>query len=188
MKFTVNRILYWQEAKRPLATGGAANLCYPPPPSGASWSPATTATSATQIEEAGRAHLSYSPTLASASYFVDVIFQEDVPLPDLYVAGINPYSGTNVVITVCNQGAGGAGSSFTRLAHWIAPLPTGQGWWKVIVDLGTPAIAAGQCATVSYPSSSPVGYHNEYHVDADSQFAVSESNESNNRTILWWDR
>lgn len=133
--------------------------------------------------------LNAMPTAESASmYFVDVIFEETVPKPDLYISNINPFSGSNVVITVCNQGAGNAGTSYTRLAHWAAPLPTGQGQWLVIIDLYTPAIAAGQCTNVSYGSSSPVGYHNEYHVDADSLGGVSETSETNNRLILYWNR
>jgi hypothetical protein len=134
--------------------------------------------------------LNAMPTAESASmYFVDVIFQEPPPpLPDMYVSNINPFSGTNVVMTVCNTGPSDVGATYTRLAHWVAPLPTGAGHWQVIVDVSTPAIPAGQCRDVSYPSSSPVGYHNEYHVDADSLGAVAESNESNNRTILFWNR
>lgn len=138
--------------------------------------------------------LNAMPTAESASYFfVDVIFEEYVPpppKPDLYIGDINPFSGTKVSITVCNGGAADVTvNTYTRLAHWVAPLPTGPGWWQEIIDLFTPGpIPVGQCKLVEYTTPSAVGYHHEYHVDADSQNQVSESNETNNRAIRTWDR
>ncbi|MFL6199672.1 MAG: DUF4082 domain-containing protein [Thermoanaerobaculia bacterium] len=136
--------------------------------------------------------LNAMPTAESASYFfVDVIFQEDVPpppKPDLVISDINPFSGTKVVMKVCNVGNADAGQSYTRLHHWVAPLPTGQGWVQTFVDVYTNPIPAGQCGYPELNDPSAVGYHHEYTVDADSQNQVSESNETNNRAKLTWDR
>lgn len=135
--------------------------------------------------------LNAMPTSQSASmYFIDVIFEEPAPLPDLYIGDINPFSGSKVVISVCNGGNADVTTyTYTRLAHWKAPLPTGPGAWQVIVDIYTPGpIPAGQCKPVEYASPSPVGYHHEYHVNADSTNRVVESNENNNGAVRYWDR
>lgn len=129
------------------------------------------------------------PTTQSASYFyVDVIFEETVPVlrPDLYVGGINPYDRANVQITLCNGGTGDAGASTTQFSHWLAPLSGGPGSWKPAVFISFPAIPANTCATRSMPSASLSGYHNEYHVWADVHNVVDESDETNNYGKGWW--
>lgn len=133
------------------------------------------------------------PTSSSASYFfVDVIFEEYVPpapKPDLYVREIWPFDGQNVQITVCNNGNADSGAFNTRLWHWVAPLPTGQGWWKTMTDnIAFPNVPAGnQCVTRSFASSSLRPYRNEYHVWADIGGVVAESDENNNRAVRVWE-
>lgn len=129
------------------------------------------------------------PNSSSASYyFIDVIFEEYPAKADLVISDINPFSGTSVVITVCNNGNANAAQTYTRLHHWVAPLPTGQGWVQTLIDLYTPPIAAGQCINVTYSDPSAVGYHHEYTVDVDSHGVVSEASETNNRAKRTWDR
>lgn len=129
------------------------------------------------------------PTSNSASmFFVDVIFEEFVPKPDLYIGDINPFNGNNVYATVCNMGNTNAGPSTARLFHSRSPLPTGPINWQQTCFMPTPALAVNQCAVVGCVSPSPVGTHNDYHVDADFYNVVMESNETNNRGYRFWDR
>ncbi|MDB4950310.1 MAG: Flagellar hook-length control protein FliK [Gemmatimonadetes bacterium] len=132
------------------------------------------------------------PTQGSYStYFIDVIFEEAVPLPNLYVGAINPtlvdaFGNPVVVFSICNNGAATSAATTTRYWHWVAPW-TGGGSWVRQVMLATPSIAAGSCYTFAYPDSSPIA-HNEYHVWADVNDVVYESNEADNYAIGTWNR
>jgi hypothetical protein len=134
------------------------------------------------------------PTSGSVnSYFIDVIFEEDVPLPNLYVGALNPtlvniYGQPVVVIQVCNNGPGAAAASTTQYWHWRAPLAGGAGSWIRQSNLATPALASGACADLTQVENSDVGYHHEYHVRADVFDVVYESNETDNYTIVTWNR
>src|SRR6185295_1174033 len=131
------------------------------------------------------------PSSNSASmFFVDVIFEEFVvppPKPDLYISYINPFDGTNVNVTVCNQGTANAAASTTRLFHSRSPLPSGPIDWQYTCFISMPAIAVNQCATNGCNSPSPAGTHNDYIGDADIFNVVVESNEGNNRWQIFWD-
>jgi hypothetical protein len=130
------------------------------------------------------------PTSSSASYFfIDVIFEEYVvtPKPDLYIYDINPFSGSSVVITVCNAGDAPAAASYTRYYHWQAP-PVGNGQVVALVDLSTPAMNASECKNIPVADPSPVGYAHDYQATADIGGVVAESNESNNWAKRTWRR
>jgi hypothetical protein len=131
------------------------------------------------------------PTSASASYFfVDVIFEEYVPLPNLYISQIVANGGTNyygqevVNISVCNNGDGNAAASTTRLRYAWAP-PSGGAWsYAPNADYYTPALASGACLWLQPVRSSSVGL-NLYEVWADVNDVVYESNENNYANIVW---
>jgi hypothetical protein len=125
-------------------------------------------------------------------YFADVIFEEDVPLPNLVVQVINPvgtdfFGNPIVIIQICNNGAAAAAATTTRFWHWVAPN-SGGGYWQTQVNFATPAIAAGACYTIQTVESSPYNSHNEYHVWADVNDVVYESNEADNHGITYWNR
>ena len=135
------------------------------------------------------------PTTGSVNGFlVDVIFEEDVPLPNLYVALINPtyvniYGQQIVVIRICNNGPGSAAASSTQFWHWKAPLSGGAGWWsRQSPNLATPALAPGGCVDLTPVEASEIGYHHEYHVWADATDVVYESNEGDNYAVASWNR
>lgn len=134
------------------------------------------------------------PTSGSVNAFLaDVIFEEDVPLPNLYVGALNPtlvniYGQPVVVIQVCNGGPGAAAASTTQYWHWRAPLSGGAGSWIRQSNLPTPALASGACADLTQVENSDVGYHHEYHVRADIFDVVYESNEGDNYAIVTWNR
>jgi hypothetical protein len=133
------------------------------------------------------------PTTGSAStFFIDVIFEEDVPLPDLYVGliqvGAVNSSGDDIVrIDVCNTGPGAAAASYTRLQHNITPN-TGGSYTDSDRYLATPAIASGTCATLLPVAISRIDAVNEYRVWADALDNVYESSESNNFRSHGWYR
>jgi hypothetical protein len=133
------------------------------------------------------------PTSGSVSaYFIDVIFEEDVPLPNLYVAVINPtfvnqFGQPIVLFRICNNGAGTAAASTTRYWHWRAPLAGGAGWWSQY-SYATPALSPGGCVDFTPVDNSEVGYHHEYHVWADINDVVYESAENDNYAISSWNR
>jgi hypothetical protein len=126
------------------------------------------------------------PNSYSSSYFfVDVIFEEYVPLPDLYVAQVVAFGGTNfqgqevINVTVCNAGDGAAAASTLRVHTWVAPF-TGGGYWKPNADYYTPALNPGGCYTLQPPVNSVRGATNDYQVLTDALDVVYESNEGNN--------
>ncbi len=120
------------------------------------------------------------PTTESASYFfVDVIFEEDVPLPNLWVAGISP-SSSYTSVTVCNHGAGPAGASRTLLRQSSRPRSGGSTTYYPDQYLYTGALAAGTCTTVGLFRSTPPDTWNDYSAMADAMYQVRESNESDN--------
>lgn len=126
------------------------------------------------------------PTSSSASYFfVDVIFEEYVPLPDLYIPQVVAFGGTNwqgqevINVTVCNGGDGAAGASTTRVHQWVA-LYAGGGYWAPYKDVATPALASGGCVTLQPTVNSVRQATNDYQVMADATDVLYESNEGNN--------
>ena len=131
------------------------------------------------------------PATGSASYFfVDVIFEEDVPLPNLYIAAMNPqfYGPDNVLVRVCNNGKATAAASTLQYWHWVAPLSGGSGWWKVQTTTPTPSLGVGGCYDHVFLDHSPVGYRNEYHAWTDVYDVVYESNENDNYSVGSWNR
>jgi len=132
------------------------------------------------------------PTQGSYSaFYVDVIFEEDVPLPNLYVTGINPtlvdaFGNPVVVFSVCNNGAAASAPTTTRYWHWVAPW-SGGGYYQRQVDLSTPSIAAGSCYNFAYQDSSPIA-NNQYFIWADVNDVVYESNENDNFNQSAWAR
>jgi hypothetical protein len=132
------------------------------------------------------------PTSSSASYFfVDVIFEEYVPLPNLYIQQIVANGGRNLAnqeiisIAVCNNGDGNAAASTTRLRYAWAP-PSGGAWqYAPNADYYTPPLAAGACVWLQPARSSSIGY-NLYEVWADVHDAVYESNENNYAYSTWY--
>lgn len=133
------------------------------------------------------------PTQGSYStFFVDVIFEEDVPVPNLYIALINPtlkniYGQEVVVVRVCTNGAATAASSTLRYWHWMAPLSGGSGWWKVQTTYSTPSLGVGGCYDHVVVDDSAIGYH-EYHVWTDVYDVVYESNENDNYAVGVYNR
>ncbi|HYW12072.1 MAG TPA: DUF4082 domain-containing protein [Longimicrobium sp.] len=131
------------------------------------------------------------PTSSSASYFfVDVIFEEYVPLPNLYVGGIylggTDYWGNEIAtLRVCNNGDGAAGASTTRMKYFWA----NSGPWQFQWDrtYATAAIAAGSCTDLQVPSNSASG-SNLYEVFADTYDVLYESNEGDNFSNAGWNR
>lgn len=122
------------------------------------------------------------PTSQSASYFfVDVIFEEDVPLPNLYIGNIflgrDYWQNQIITVHVCNNGAASAGASTTRVKHWWTP----SGPWQLQWDTSTPtpAIAAGTCTALNYFTNAPQG-NNLWEAFADATDVVYESNENDN--------
>ena len=131
------------------------------------------------------------PGSGSASYFfVDVIFEEYVPLPNLYVGGIylggTDYWGNEIVtIHICNNGDGAAGPSTTRMKYWYA----NGGPWQFRWDrtYATSGIAAGSCTALLVAGQSAIG-SNLYEVWADALDQVYESNEGDNYAYTIWNR
>jgi hypothetical protein len=116
---------------------------------------------------------------SSSMFFIDVIFEEDVPLPNLQVTGIWP-STSSVLIQVCNRGTGPSGNFYSQLSHRYRSktgLESGSDIDRYVYMLGPPA---GQCAVESVPVSSPTTYYHEYSVWADSGDQVYESAENDN--------
>lgn len=133
------------------------------------------------------------PNTSSASYFfVDVIFEEYVPLPNLYVGGIylggKDYWGNEIAtIHICNNGDGAAGASTTRMKVWWAPSSGGAWQYRWENNYPTPAINAGACTPLQVASSSAIGL-NLYEVWADVYDVVYESNEGDNYAYAIWNR
>lgn len=133
------------------------------------------------------------PTSSSASYFfVDVIFEEYVPLPNLYVGGIylggQDYWGNEIAtIHICNNGDGAAGASTTRMKYWWAPSTGGAWQFRWDRTYATGAIAAGSCTALQVASNSAIGL-NLYEVFADTYDALYESNENDNYANAVWNR
>jgi len=131
------------------------------------------------------------PTSSSASYFfVDVIFEEYVPLPNLYIQQVVANGGTNyynqeiISIAVCNDGDGNAAASTTRLRYAWAP-PSGGAWqYAPNADYYTQPIAAGTCVWLQPTRSSSIGF-NLYEVWADVHDVLYESNENNYFYTIW---
>ena len=127
------------------------------------------------------------PTQGSYSlYFVDVIFAEDVPLPDLVISDINPYNATQVYVQVCNIGQANADATVTELFHNLIP-PVGPATPRVL-RANTPALAPGGCDWTQFNESSPAGYTHDYQARADRLDVVYESNENNNFGRRIWPR
>jgi hypothetical protein len=130
------------------------------------------------------------PTSSSASYFfIDVIFDEDVPpplLPDLVIAGFTATQ-TTVTVTVCNYGAAPADASTLQYYHRKFP-PVGDGPLPVLVNFNTPALAVGQCHPQPISDTSEAGYFHDYQARADVYNVVTESNENNNSGHITWPR
>ena len=131
------------------------------------------------------------PTQHSGSiFFVDVQFQEDVPLPNLYVAAIDPrfndINGNPVLfIRICNEGPGAAGSTYLRYRHDTTPIGGGTRTIGPNWHLYVPGLAAGACYDHRPQEYSAVGYFHEYHVWADINDAVYETNENNYAYSSW---
>jgi hypothetical protein len=126
------------------------------------------------------------PTSYSASYFfVDVIFEDYVPVPDLYVAQVVAFGGTNwqgqevINVTVCNRGDGAAAASTLRVHKWVA-LFSGGGYWAANSDWYTPALGVNGCVTIQPTVNSVRQATNDYQVMTDVTDVVYESNEGNN--------
>ena len=125
------------------------------------------------------------PTSSSASiFFVDVTFEEDVPLPNLYVALINPtlknINGQEIIIVrVCNQGPGSTTrTTAARLeAYW-------QYAYQYSWQYNVPPLGPGQCHDYTPVYSSPLGF-NEYKVWVDLYDVEYESNENNYAYSSW---
>jgi hypothetical protein len=120
---------------------------------------------------------------SSSIFFTDVDFEEDVPLPNLYIAAVNPtlknfYGQEIVLIRVCNNGAAAAAATWTRFGHYNPSTGSYNS------DLYTPAIGAGSCYDHAPVFSSPLG-GNEYHIWADYYDAVYEPNENNYHFSTW---
>src|SRR5215207_512919 len=79
---------------------------------------------------------------STSNFFVDVIFEEDVPLPNLYVQRITAFGGKNywgqeiIDVVVCNNGAASAGATTTKLKYWWANGGPWQFQWER--NLATP--------------------------------------------------
>lgn len=131
------------------------------------------------------------PTNGSFStFFVDVIFEENVPLPNLYVPGVylggqNLWGQEIVTIHVCNNGSAAAAQSMLRLKHWTAP-PSGGAWTLKSNNLYvTASMAAGGCVGLQPLGASTIGW-NLYEVFADDTKVVLESNENDNYNYATW--
>lgn len=125
------------------------------------------------------------PTSGSYSiFFVDVIFEEEVPLPNLYIGGIYPGSSA-VTVHVCNDGTADVGVwTLTRFSHrwWDS-----TGWeWRYEGDYSTQPVAAGSCVPVEVETYSNPEYTNQYEAWADVDNSVAESNEDDNYGSLLW--
>jgi hypothetical protein len=126
------------------------------------------------------------PNTSSASYFfVDVIFEEYVPLPDLYISGVWAFGGTDywgnevIEVHVCNRGDGVAAGSTLRVHHRVAPY-SGGSYWKPSSDWGTPSVNPGTCTKLFPYVNSVSQATNDYQVMTDVTDVVYESNEGNN--------
>ena len=114
-------------------------------------------------------------------FFVDVEFEEDVPLPNLYVGNMflgRDYWGNQIVtVHVCNNGAASAGPTTTRVKHWWSP----GGPWYLQWDSSVPtqAIGAGTCTALNLSTNTPAG-NNLWEAWADATDVVYESNEYDN--------
>lgn len=121
------------------------------------------------------------PRTASASYyFVDVIFEETVPQPDLYIGGITPTADGNMHVMVCNGGTADAAPSITRFAHWVAPLAGGDGRVQTDALRTYATIPAASCATQAFYSPVQDQHLNQVYAWSDYTGVVPESNEFNN--------
>ena len=122
------------------------------------------------------------PTTESASYFfVDVIFEEDVPLPNLYVREYDVGIPESAGVSICNDGQAGAPATTTRVTHTVYTT-TGALQSRTDRFYPTDALAAGGCGAQELPLS--LGFINEYDVWADWGDAVYESSEGDNRRII----
>ena len=129
---------------------------------------------------------------STSHFFADVIFEEDVPLPNLYVSQIrsglaNAYGQEIVEVIVCNNGPGAAGWSYTRFLHVVTPN-SGGSYTARDVYLYTPAIASGACYNHQPTTNSPIASVNEYRVWADVDDNVYESSEFDNYRNAFWYR
>jgi hypothetical protein len=117
------------------------------------------------------------PNTESASYFfVDVLFEEDVPLPNLYVQPGVSIPESPGAFSVCNNGQAVAGASTTRVRQTIN---TGSIIYQQDQYLPTSTLAAGSCQTFGLPAG-PAGSTSQYGVSADVYDVVYESNEGDN--------
>ena len=120
------------------------------------------------------------PSSGSASmFFIDVIFEEDVPLPNLVVGSIGP-STYSVFIQVCNVGNGPSSYFYTSLSHSYRAkvgLGSGRDIDRYVYMLGPPA---GKCSVESVQVYSDPAYYHTYHVYADSGDRIYESVETDN--------
>jgi hypothetical protein len=120
------------------------------------------------------------PSSSSASmFFIDVIFEEDVPLPNLVVTSIGP-SEYSVFIRVCNRGTGSSDSFHTRLSHSYRTKTGGFAGRDADRYVLMPGLAAGECSAANVAVSSPPEYWHDYTVYADSENRVYESVENDN--------
>src|SRR5918996_3523461 len=129
------------------------------------------------------------PSSGSASmFFVDVIFEEYVPKPNLIIERIQAalvYNGQEIIlIRVCNIGDAPAGASHMRSAWFVAPLPSGPGWTQRDQVYSTNALAAGACQDYPIPTQTFTSARNQFHAWADIYNEVSESNENDNYRYL----
>jgi hypothetical protein len=132
------------------------------------------------------------PTGGSESmFFIDVVFQEDVPpppKPNLIVALLQAafyYNGQEVVgVRICNTGNADAGTSYMHMVWVVAPLPSGPAWTQRDSLYSTNAIPAGGCYDQFIPTQTFASACNQFHVWADYYNAVSESNENDNYLYL----
>ncbi|HEX8906887.1 MAG TPA: DUF4082 domain-containing protein, partial [Longimicrobiaceae bacterium] len=132
------------------------------------------------------------PTSGSYSiYFVDVTFQPDPALPNLYVGGFLVNGGTNFYgqyianITVCNNGDLNAPASNTLFRHYFAPYS--GGFYQVAQStIATPALAKGQCVTLQPVINPQWGGSNQFYADVDWGNGINEKNENDNEAFTAW--
>jgi hypothetical protein len=128
------------------------------------------------------------PTSSSASYFfVDVIFEETVPQPNLVIQFIQAnlwYLGQEYVrVQVCNIGNAAAGASYTNIQ--FVRLPNGGGGGVVFNNnYSVPALAAGGCHNHDLQVTTWSNACNNFHAYADITNVVVESNENDNSRSL----
>lgn len=122
------------------------------------------------------------PTTASSSYyFVDVIFIPDGNLPNLYVhsitRGVDGNGDETVAIRVCNNGAAAAGASTLRMDH-------SYGLYADVQNVPTPSLAVNACVDLTPTVIGEASASHYYHVWADTNDEIYESNENDNEAIL----